>query len=69
MNLVCTLDTAQLGKIFVHYINTTQVILKLCKKPDMYININSVVDFQRCWVLKSKIFGQKSIYAKESILF
>jgi hypothetical protein len=36
MNLVCTLDTAQLGKIFVHYINTTQVILKLllCKKPD-----------------------------------
>ena len=36
MNLVCILDTAQLGKIFVHYINTTQVILKLllCKKPD-----------------------------------
>ena len=67
MNLVCTFDTAQLGKIFVHYINTTQVILKilLCKKPDMYININLVVEFQRWWVLKSKIFGQESINSKD----
>ena len=27
-------------------------------------NISSVVDFQRWWVLKSKIVGQESIYSK-----
>ena len=29
------------------------------------INIISVVEFQRWWALKSKIFGQKSTYSKE----
>ena len=28
-------------------------------------NISSVVEFQRWWVLKSKIFGQESTYSKE----
>ena len=32
-------------------------------------NISSVVEFLRWWVLKSKIFGQKSIYSKEIIVF
>ena len=26
----------------------------------MYVNISSVVEFQRWWVLKSKLFGQES---------
>ena len=28
-------------------------------------NISSVVEFQRWWVLKSKIFGQESTYSKD----
>ena len=28
-------------------------------------NVSSVVEFQRWWVLKSKIFGQESTYSKE----
>jgi hypothetical protein len=31
----------------------------------VFINISSVVEFQRWWVLKSKIFGQESTYSKE----
>ena len=30
--------------------------------PRMRSNISSVVEFQRRWVLKSKIFGQESTY-------
>ena len=30
--------------------------------PRMRSNISSVVEFQRWWVLKSKIFGQESTY-------
>ena len=33
------------------------------------INISLVVEFLRWWVLKSKMFGQKSIYSKETIVF
>ena len=29
-------------------------------RSEIYININSVVEFQRWWVLKSKLFGQES---------
>ena len=29
------------------------------------INISSVVEFQRCWVLKTKIFGQELRYGKK----
>ena len=29
--------------------------------------MSSVVEFQKWWVLKSKIFGQKSTYLKEKI--
>ena len=29
----------------------------------------SIVEFQKCWVLKSKIFSQKTIYLKESKVF
>ena len=29
------------------------------------ININSVVEFQRWWVLKSKVFGQESTYSMD----
>ena len=32
-------------------------------------NISSVVEFYRWWVLKSKIFDQKSIYSEETIVF
>ena len=31
-------------------------------------NISSVVEIQRWWVLKSKIFGQESTYSKEFLL-
>ena len=31
----------------------------------MGINVRSVVEFQRWWVLKSKIFGQESTYSKD----
>ena len=33
------------------------------------INISSIVEFWRWWVLKSKIFGQKSIHSKGTIVF
>ena len=32
--------------------------------PVLKVNISSVVEFQRWWVLKSKIFGQKSMVLK-----
>ena len=32
---------------------------------DMHNNISSVVEFQRWWVLKSKIFSQESTYSRE----
>ena len=32
-------------------------------------NISSVVAFQRWWILKSQIFGQKSTDSKETIVF
>ena len=34
----------------------------------LYINISSVLEFQRWWVLKSMIFGQESTYSKASFL-
>ena len=34
----------------------------------MYINISSVVEFQRWWVLKSKLFGQESTCHQGKIL-
>ena len=33
----------------------------------VYINISSVVEFQRWWVLKSKLFGQESMYHQGKI--
>ena len=33
------------------------------------ININSVLELQRWWVLKSKMFGQKSTNLKKIIIF
>ena len=35
----------------------------------VYISISSVVEFQRWWVLKSKVFGQESTYSKEIVVF
>ena len=32
---------------------------------ELLINVSSVVEFQRWWVLKSKIFGQESTYEKD----
>ena len=34
----------------------------------MYFDISSVVEFQRWWVLKSKIFGQEATYLMEILL-
>ena len=31
------------------------------------INVSSFVEFERWWVLKSKIFGQESTYSKEKV--
>ena len=33
----------------------------------LFTNVSSVVEFQRWWVLKSKIFGQESTYSKEFV--
>ena len=38
---------------------------RACGHVDVGTNISSVVEFQRWWVLKSKIFGQESTYSKE----
>ena len=41
---------------------------QFCSGDDskLYVfNISSVVELQRWWVLKSKIFGQESTYSKE----
>ena len=35
----------------------------------LYINVSSVVEFQRWWVPKSKIFGQESTYSKDELRF
>ena len=35
----------------------------------MDINVSSVVEFQRRWVLEIKIFGQESTYSKEIVVF
>ena len=34
--------------------------IRLKQQQTIYINISSVVEFQRWWVLKSKLFGQES---------
>ena len=34
----------------------------------MFVNVSSVVEFQRWRVLKSKIFGQKPTYSKETFV-
>ena len=38
---------------------------KVTKIQGMYFSISSVVEFQRWWVLKSKIFFQESTYSKD----
>ena len=38
-------------------------------QPQIQVNVSSVVEFKWWWVLESKIFGQKSIYSKETIVF
>ena len=38
-------------------------------KQQVSSNVISVVEFQRWWVKTSKIFGQKSIYSQETIVF
>ena len=35
----------------------------------IHISISLVVEFQRWWVLKSKIFGQESTYSNQNIVF
>ena len=37
-------------------------------KLSMCSNISSVVEFQRWWVLKSKLFAQESTCSKESLI-
>ena len=34
----------------------------------LYINVSSVVEFQRWWVLKSMLFAQESTCSKEIVL-
>ena len=38
-------------------------------KGALAVNISLVVEFQRWWVLKSKVFGQESTYSKEIVVF
>ena len=37
-------------------------------KLNIYLNISSVMEFQRWWVLKSKIFAQESTRSKEILI-
>ena len=46
--------------------NTGEPEMGNSKTPNnLHTNVSSVVEFQRWWVLKSKIFGQESTYSKE----
>ena len=42
-------------------------ITHLLPRDDIFINICSVMEFQRWWVLKSKLFGQESTYHQGKI--
>ena len=42
--------------------------MKLLGRVSFYINVNSVVEFQRWLVLKSKLFAQESTYSTREIL-
>ena len=44
-------------KIIIIALQNITVLEKKCKFGRMYNNISSVVEFQRWWVLKSKIFA------------
>ena len=39
-----------------------------CTMVHKYCNVSSVVEFQRWWVLKSKLFAQESTYSKEILI-
>ena len=44
------------------------MVLKIHLRGVIYCNISVVVEFQRCWVLKSKVFAQKSTWSNENLL-
>ena len=50
-------------KIYTHEYIYLKVLSNNCLHT--YIYISSLVEFQRWWVLKSKIFGQESKYSKD----
>ena len=45
------------------------VLPSLVKRGDIWTNVSSVVEFQRWWVLKCKIFAQELTCSKETIVF
>ena len=53
------------------YLMNRKILFQLdyIKQVCIVNNISLVVEFYRWWVLKSKIFGQKSKYSKEIVVF
>ena len=52
-------------KLGIEIVMTNELLCKVSKNHKwkfQNFNISSVVEFQRWWVLKSKIFGQESTY-------
>ena len=49
---------------FLANVPTKEDHLKAIVLLGEYYNISSIVEFQRWWVLKSKVFGQESTYLK-----
>ena len=47
------------------YCHLNQHSFATCARGTYYINMSSVVEFLKWWVLKSKIFGQESTYSRE----
>ena len=52
---------------------TSSKLVNICQgfginKVKLYNNISSVVEFQRWWVLKSKLFAQESTCSKEILI-
>ena len=60
--------TFQSLKVWPKTIYNSQIYSTLFESMTFSINISSVVEFQRWWVLKSKSFTQESTCSKEIVL-
>ena len=73
LSAVCMQSVCILSAVILQFFGCFLVVIWLSldhshSLHDMYINISSVVDFQRWWVLKSKLFAQESTCSKEILI-